>query len=325
MIPTLVGMTLMLFVIVRFAPGLTTGGSQFMPGMMNSKQAQEEEQRIMEKRLHLVDENGKPISLPMQYVYWLRDTCDGNFGTSIEYNQQVIDLIKERLPVTLLINAISMVVMYIVAIPCGMLAAVRKGGVFDHIYAFGSLALYSLPVIWAGSMLLGFLANPQFLNWFPSAGIHSTNTDKMTYLEYVGDYFWHIALPTLCLTYGSFAYLSNQVRASMLDTMHQDFVRTARAKGLSEPAVLIRHVFRNVLLPLITITGMSLPGLLGGSVIVEQIFSINGMGRLAVDSTFASDLPVMQTIGLVGSILTLLSYLLVDICYCIADPRVTYD
>jgi len=325
MIPTLVGMTFLLFAIMRFAPGLTTGGGEYSSGMMSSRQAQQAEQQMMSKRLHLVDQNGKPISLPMQYIYWLRDTCEGDFGTSVQYNQPVMDLIKQRLPVTLIINLISMVVIYILAIPAGMLAAVRKGGVFDHIYAFGSLALYSLPVIWVGSMLLGFLANPQFLNWFPSAGIHSTNTDNMTYLQYVGDYFWHIALPTLCYTYGSFAYLSKQVRASMLDTMHQDFVRTARAKGLSEPVVLIRHVFRNVLLPLITITGMSLPGLLGGSVIVEQIFSIDGMGRLAFQATFARDLPVIQTVALIGSVLTLFSYLLVDICYAIADPRVTYD
>ena len=147
----------------------------------------------------------------------------------------------------------------------------------------------------------------------------------MTYFQSLGDYLWHIMLAVVCLSYGGFAYLSRQVQASMLDNMRQDYVRTARAKGLKNSTVMIRHVFRNSLLPLITISAGILPGMLGGSVIVEKIFSIHGMGLLGYSATFSRDLPVIQTVALIGSVLTLLSYLITDICYALADPRVSYD
>ena len=324
MIPTLLGMTFMLFAVVRFAPGLTTGGGQFSAGIMQSRQAQKQEQAIMERRLHLVDKNGHPIGLVMQYILWLKSTCEGHLGTSIVYQEPVLTLIEQRLPVTLTINAIAMAVIYLVSIPGGLITALNQGRLIDRGYGFLSLALYSLPVIWLGSTVLGFLANPQYFNWFPSAGLHSTNTANMTFFRYIADYLYHIVLPIVCSVYGGFAFLSKQIRGSILENLQQDYVRTARAKGLSGTTVLTRHVFRNSLLNLITLTGMSLPGLLGGSVIIEQIFSINGMGRLAHTSTLARDLPVIQDLALVGSVLTLLSYLAVDICYHLADPRVTY-
>ena len=324
-IPTLLGITLMLFAVVRFAPGLTSSGGALSGGKLKSNRAQQEEKRIMERRLHLVDASGKPISLPMQYVLWLRDTCEGNFGTSLQYDEPVMTLIRQRLPVTLDLNLISLLVVYLVAVPGGMLAAVQRGRIFDRSFNFGALVLYALPTIWVGSSLVGFLANPQYLDWFPAAGIHSTNTENMTYFQSLGDYLWHIMLAVVCLSYGGFAYLSRQVQASMLDNMRQDYVRTARAKGLKNSTVMIRHVFRNSLLPLITISAGILPGMLGGSVIVEKIFSIHGMGLLGYSATFSRDLPVIQTVALIGSVLTLLSYLITDICYALADPRVSYD
>ncbi len=325
MIPTLLGMTLLLFAVVRFAPGLTTAGGQFAAGQMKSRQAQRQQEQFIARRLHLVGKNGRPIALPMQYLLWLRSTCEGHFGTSLEYNEPVLKLIAQRLPVTLTYNLISLLLVYIIAIPGGMLAAVKRGGWFDRGFGIFTLALYSLPVILVGSLLLGFLADPQYLKWFPSAGLHATNTQNMTYFQYLGDYLYHITLPVACLTYGGFAYLVKQVRGSMLENMRQDFVRTARAKGLKGSTVLIRHVFRNSLLPLITISAGILPGLLGGSVVVEQIFSIKGMGALAYSATYSRDLPVIQTIALIGGVITLLSYLITDLCYTIADPRVSYD
>ncbi len=325
MIPTLIGMTFMLFAIVRFAPGLKTAGAAGMAnGMMQSRQAQIQEERLTAERLHLVDKNGRPISLPMQYILWLKSTCEGHLGTSLEYNEPVLTLVEQRLPVTLTINLIAMIVIYLVAVPGGFLAAVYRDRLFDRAYGFAGIALYSLPSIWVGSMLLGFFANPEFFNWFPSAGLHATNTQSMSFLQYIGDYCYHITLPIVCSVYAGFAFLSKQVRGSILENLHQDYVRTARAKGLPGSTVMVRHVFRNSLLTLITLTGMSLPGLLGGSVIVEQIFSIDGMGRLAYTATLGRDIPVIQSLALIGSILTLLSYLAVDICYAIADPRVSY-
>jgi peptide/nickel transport system permease protein len=326
MIPTLIGMTLMLFVIVRFAPGLTTAGGSFgAEGAMRGQDARAAAELAMKKRLHLVDPEGKPIALPMQYIYWLWDTVRGDFGESVQYNMKVVELLKERLPVTIALNLVSTLVIYLIAIPGGMLASVRRGKGFDVTWSFVTLALFSLPSIWVGYMLLGFLANPQYLGWFPASGSHATSTEWMTAFDYAKDYLWHIVLPVVVLSYAGFAYLSKIQRAAMLDNLGLDYVRTARAKGLGANAVVTRHVFRNSLLPMITVFAGVIPGLLGGSIVVERIFSIKGMGDLIVTATFSRDLPIVQAVAFVGSVITLICLLITDICYAIADPRVSYD
>lgn len=339
MVPTLIGMTLLLFMVVRFAPGITARGMTGRGGEMAGEQDRQAQQEALEKRLRMRDEQGNPISPPMQYFLWLGDTVTGNLGKSIQYNKDVSQLIKERLPVTLTLNLISAVVIYAIAIPGGMLAAARRGRWFDTAWSLLTLALYSLPVIWVGSMMLALLANPQFakgfslfgvhinlgLPWFPVAGLHDTQTSNMTALQYLRDYLWHVALPVICLTYGGFAYLTKQMRASILENLSQDYARTARAKGLNGITVVLRHVFRNSLLPIITIASSLLPAMLGGSVIVEQIFSIQGMGQLTYTATFGRDLPVIQGVAFVASLLTLVSLLIADLCYAIADPRVSYE
>lgn len=325
MIPTLIGMTLMLFCVVRFSPGVATGAS-FDPGAgMASDQARAEQVKRMQMRLRMIDENGNKISLPMQYVLWLGDTARGNLGESLQYRKPVLDLIKERLPITITLNILSTLIVYIIAIPGGMLAAAKRGRSLDVSWSLTTLALYSIPGMWTASMAIGFLANPQYLGWFPSAGLHAVDTTRMTSFEYANDYLTHLVLPIMAMSYAGFAYLSKQMRASMLDNLYSDYARTARAKGLSEFVVTTRHVFRNSLLPLITIATGIIPGLLGGSVIIETIFSIKGMGELSYRATLARDLPVIQGIGVISAVLVLISYLITDICYAIADPRVSYD
>lgn len=326
MVPTLLGMTLVLFAIVRFAPGLTTGGGAFgAGGEMKNQQARAAAEHAMKKRLHLVDAQGRPITLPVQYVLWLKDTLRGDFGESVQYNTPVAKLLKERLPVTLTLNLLSTLIVYLIAIPGGMLASVQRGKTFDLVWGFTTLALYSLPIIWVGGMMIGFLANPRYLGWFPAAGTHSTNTDWLTSWQYALDYLWHVVLPVFCLSYAGFAYLSKLKRAAMLDNLNQDYVRTARAKGLSGFVVVTRHVFRNSLLPMITVFAGIIPGLLGGAVVVESIFSIKGMGDLMLTATLARDLPIVQAVAFVGSVISLVCLLIADICYAIADPRVSYD
>jgi ABC-type dipeptide/oligopeptide/nickel transport system permease component len=316
MVPTLIGMTLLLFVIVRFAPGLTSGGGQ--TGEM-ARQAQKEIEERMRKRLHL----DKPLAV--QYVLWLKDTATGNLGESIQYNTPVSTLIRQRLPITMTLNLMATFLVYLIAIPGGMLAAARRGSGFDLGWSFVTLALFSLPTIWAGDMMLAFLANPDFVGWFPVAGAHSTDTSWMTSARYAGDFLWHMALPVICLSYGGVAYLSKLQRASILENANQDFVRTAKAKGLPGLTIMLRHIFRNSLLPMITVFAGIIPGLLGGSIVVERIFSIKGMGDLVVTAVGARDLPIVQAVAVIGSVITLLSLLLADICYAIADPRVSYE
>jgi peptide/nickel transport system permease protein len=326
MVPTLIGMTLVLFLLVRFAPGLTTGGGAFSAGGdMRTQQAREKSEQAMKRRLHLVDAQGHDIPLMMQYIYWMGDTVRGDFGESVQYNTSVSALLRERLPVTLSMNLISTLVIYIVAVPGGMLASVRRGKAFDVGWSLSTLALFSLPIIWVGEFMVGFLGNPQYLGWFPAAGAHSTNTEWMTSMGYARDYLWHMVLPVVCLTYGGFAYISKLKRAAMLDNLGADYVRTARAKGVSGLVVVTRHVFRNSLLPMITVFAWVIPGLLGGSVVVENIFSIKGMGDLMLTATLGRDLPIVQAVAFIGSVITLACFLVADICYALADPRVSYE
>jgi ABC-type dipeptide/oligopeptide/nickel transport system permease component len=325
MIPTLIGMTLLLFSIVRFAPGVANPGGLDTFGGMQSAQAREEQIRAVKRRLRMIDDQGRPIPFYMQYALWLKDTFTGNLGESLQYHKPVSEVIAERLPITITLSLLSTVIVYIISLPGGMIAAAKRGRSFDVLWSVVTLALYSLPVIWVGGMLIGFFANPQYFGWFPSAGLQSTDTSAFTFGGMLRDYLWHLALPLVCFVYASFAFNSKMMRASMLENLYLDYARTARAKGLPAHTVVLRHVFRNSLLPLITMAAGILPGLLGGSVIIETMFSIKGMGQLAFQATLARDLPVIQALGFVGAVLTLISYLITDLCYAFADPRVSYD
>ena len=308
MVPTLIGMTLVLFLTVRFAPGLlTAGGAYGAGGEMRNVQARAAAQELIKRRLHMVDPvSGKPIALPLQYIYWLKDTLSGDFGESIQYNAPVSQLLAERLPVTITINLFSTFLIYMLAIPGGMLASVKRGKSFDVAWSLITLSLYSLPVIWVGSMMVGFLCNPRYLALFPAVGIHSTDTDLYSSFRYAGDYLWHIVLPVLCLSYGGLAVLTKLQRGAMLDNLSQDYVRTARAKGLPESTVITRHVFRNGLLPMITVFAGIIPSLLGGAVVTETIFSIKGMGDLMLTAVFSRDLPIIQAVAFIGSVISLI-------------------
>ncbi|MFK7789221.1 MAG: ABC transporter permease [Phycisphaeraceae bacterium] len=250
-------------------------------------------------------------------------------------NRNVGDLIVERLPITLIMNLITLPLIYIVSIIAGVLAARRRGGVFDVVSGVIMLALYSVPVILAGTLLIAYLANAQYLRWFPASGVHHLQADTMPYLPhmvdgqlhrgYLVDFAWHLFLPVICLTYAGFAYLTKVMRGSVLETISADFVRTARAKGVAENHILFRHVLRNSLLPLITMAAAILPSLFVGSFVVEYIFSIQGMGLLTIDAAKNADINIVMATTLVGSVLSLFSLLLRDILYAAADPRVTYD
>jgi peptide/nickel transport system permease protein len=259
---------------------------------------------------------------------------NSDLGTD-KNNRNVGDLIVERLPITLIMNLITLPLIYIVSIIAGVLAARKRGGVFDVVSGVVMLALYSVPVILAGTLLIAYLANSQYLRWFPASGVHDLQADAMPYLPYfvdgqlhrgyLLDFAWHLFLPVVCLTYAGFAYLTKVMRGSVLETISADFVRTARAKGVAENHILFRHVLRNSLLPLITMAAAILPSLFVGSFVVEYIFSIQGMGLLTIDAAKNADINIVMATTLVGSVLSLLSLLLRDILYAAADPRVTYD
>tara|TARA_E500000318_G_scaffold86482_5_gene83054 strand:+ start:116937 stop:118448 length:1512 start_codon:yes stop_codon:yes gene_type:complete len=258
-----------------------------------------------------------------------------DFGRSFTKSRPVVDLISDAIPITILLNLIATPIIYFVAIPCGMLAAVKAGSLFDRLSGAFFIAMWSFPIPLAGVLAVGYLANNDILGWFPVSGLHSTASEGYTYLPstnaqgnwepgYLLDLIWHVCLPVLCLVYGGFAILSKQTRAAMLDNFNMDYVRTAKAKGVAGNTIVMRHVFRNSLLPLITMFVSIFPAMLAGSVVIEQIFTIPGMGRLTLESINLRDRELLLANTLMIAGVNLIALLLADILYALADPRISY-
>jgi ABC-type dipeptide/oligopeptide/nickel transport system permease component len=258
-----------------------------------------------------------------------------DLGESYARGRSVSGLIMEALPVTLMLNAISLPLTYGIATLSGLYAARHRGRFFDVASGTIFLALWSFPVILAGVLLIGYLGNVQYVKWFPAAGLSDVLAEGKPFLPartgagfepgWLLDRLWHLALPVVCLSYGHFAFLAKLARGAVLENMRADYVRTARAKGVGERDVLFRHVFANSLIPLITQAAYILPALIAGSVVVETIFSVPGMGKLLVDAIKASDRELFLSITLCAGLLGLVGYLLADILYAVADPRVSYE
>lgn len=449
MVPTLLGITLVVFTVMAASPGGVT--SQLLVDGFGMKPQEKQALQEYYNRRYGLD---KPAAV--QYMRWINNvspigfevSSEGNLGKfsftkgsdlgeSFRYGRPVSDLLKERVPITLLLNILTIPIIYIIAILIGVRAATERGQRFDLSSSFVMLALWSVPTMLAGVLMIGFFSSEQYWHWFPTSGLSERAALDMPFMPHwanwldlfkllsglllglfaglflgklpnanlrsfiaaaVGialgiamasvlpgkttlfvyfflslfwavvlwalaksDYLalrliflgllglliggvagqqwgdgqfirgflldrgWHLVLPIICLSYGSFAFLSRLTRSSMLENLLADYARTARAKGVSEHDVLWKHVFRNSLLPLITVFASLLPGLLAGSVIVESIFSIDGMGKLAVDAVKGRDRELVLSITLISGFLTLIGYLLADILYAIADPRVSYD
>ena len=256
-----------------------------------------------------------------------------DFGRSFTKSRPVVDLISDALPITILLNLIALPIIYFIAIPCGMLAAVRAGSLFDRLSGAFFIGLWSFPIPLAGVLCIGYLASNEYLGMFPVAGLHDAGSDGFTYLPtfaggfergYLLDLIWHVCLPILCLVYGGFAVLSKQTRAAMLDNFNMDYVRTAKAKGVSSNNIIFAHVFRNSLLPLITMFVSIFPAMLAGSVVIEQIFTVPGMGRLTLESINLRDRELLLANTMMISAVNLLALLLADILYAFADPRISF-
>ena len=259
----------------------------------------------------------KPVHV--QYGRWLWRVVRFDFGDSIKHNRPVLELIKQRLPVTLMLNLLSFALVYMVALPVGAFSAVKQGGFFDRAGSLLLLVLWSVPIMWAGQMMI------MYLPWFPAGGLSGNNAETLAFFPWLWDRLRHLILPVVCLAYPSFAYLSKQVRSSVLENFHHDYVRTARAKGLAETDVLVRHVFRNSLIPVVTITARLLTVMVGGSVIVERIFSIPGMGLLAFEAVTTRDYNVVMAVATMAGLLNMAGMLLADVAYAALDPRVSFE
>lgn len=258
-----------------------------------------------------------------------------DMGYSYIQSRPSSEMIREALPVTITLQAIALPTAMTIALLTGIWAARHRGGLWDVVPGTILLAIYSLPVIWVGVMFIGFLANVEYVRAFPAAELHDVMSPAMSFFPkwtaagfqrgYLLDSMWHLVLPVVCIAYGAVAYYSKLTRTSMLETLSSDFVRTARAKGLKDRIVLFRHALRTSLIPLITVAASFLPAMVTGSIVVETIFSLRGMGRLVIESLYRNDRELFLSVSIIILLLQLLGFLLADIAYAIADPRVSYD
>lgn len=322
MIPLLVGISLISFLIMHLAPGdITTSEASFNP-----KASEESRQKL--RALYNLD---KPVIV--QYGLWMKRMATLDFGTSFASHQRpvfwqtkdkdgniALGMIQEALPITLLINVLSLILIIAVALPLGVISALKQNQLADRSITLFVFIGFAIPGFWVALMLMYWTGVQH--NWLPISGLESIGYEHMHWYAQIADKLKHLFLPVFISGITGLAGISLFVRNGMLEVLHQDYITTARAKGLHENRVVYGHALRNALLPLITIFGLSIPGLIGGSVIAESIFAIPGMGKLFYDAVLMRDFPVIMGILTIGAILTLIGNLLADIAYAWADPRV---
>jgi peptide/nickel transport system permease protein len=322
MIPLLVGISLISFFIMHLAPGDITNNE----AAFNPKASEESRQKLRE--LYNLD---KPVIV--QYGLWLKRMGTLDFGNSFASHQKPVfwqttdkdgnvtkGMIQEALPITLMINILGLIITLSLAIPLGIIAARKYTLWQDKSITLFNFIGFSIPGFWLSLLLMYWLGVMN--NWLPISGLHSINYESLDTWSKIKDSISHLILPVIIPSVTGLAGITLFVKNGMLDVFHQDYITTARAKGLSEHKVVYTHALRNALLPLITIIGLSIPGLIGGSVIAETIFAIPGMGKLFFDSVLMRDFPVIMGILTIGSALTLIGNLLADLAYAWADPRV---
>ena len=309
MIPLIFGITLITFIVIHLAPGNPV---EVQTEMSLKVTAQAKENL---KKLYGLD---KPLH--MQYIDWLKRFLKFDFGKSFVDGRKVVNKIIERIPITLTINILSLIMIFFIAIPIGILSATKQYSLFDKLSTMFVFVGFSTPTFWLALLLMIlFGVNMGIL---PISGIQSLDVSGMGPFDRILDWIKHLILPVGISAFGGIAGLSRYSRSSMLEVIRQDYIKTARAKGLTESRIVMKHAFRNALMPIVTILGLSVPGLIGGGVIFETIFAIPGMGQLFYSSTMARDYPTIMGILVIGAILTLFGNLIADISYAMVDPRV---
>lgn len=310
MVPMLIGITLVSFAVIHLAPGTPVE----MQTTMNPKASLEAQKRLIE--LYGLD---KP--LPVQYWDWLKRMSRLDFGRSFSPDRRPVwDKIKERIGITLGLNLLSLLIILAVAVPLGVLAAYRAHSWFDKGTTLLVFFGFAMPSFWLALLLIMFFG--VYLDWLPLSGLTSLGFSQLSWWRKLQDLGAHVTLPVLGAAFLGLAGMSRYMRGSMLEVIRQDYITTARAKGLPEGAVIFKHALRNALLPVITMLGLSLPGLIGGSVIFETIFAIPGMGQLLWGAVMARDYPVVMGELVIVAFLTLLGNLLADVSYALVDPRI---
>jgi len=326
LVPTFVGITFIGFAIMHLAPGDPV--ELYLSGGLGAGQAGISTQKLADvekSKAELRHQLGLDRPIPVQYARWFAALLRADLGTSLKDRQPVWEKIRPRLPVTISIEVISLLIMYAIAIPLGIYSAVRPDSRLDRFLTATIFMQYSVPSFWLGVLLIVYFCGGDYFAWFPPGGLRSLEySADWTLGRRLGDLSLHLVLPIFVTTLGSYTELSRYLRSAMLENARQDFIRTARAKGVPERAVILQHMLRNSLIAMVTIVAGVLPGLIGGSVIIEKMFSIPGIGQLGYQAVLARDYPVVLALFATSSFLTLLGILLADVALALVDPRISF-
>jgi len=310
LVPLLLGITLISFIVIHLAPGEPTD----IQTQMNPQASSE-----LQERLRV--QYGLDQPLYIQYGRWLGRLVQLDFGESFATDRRpVLEKIAERLPVTILLNVLSIVFILGISVPLGIISAIRRNSGFDRATTVLVFTGFAMPSFWLALLMMDWFGVR--LGLLPVSGLKSLGYEYLGWGDQILDRINHLILPVFVSAIGGLAGFSRYMRSNMLEVVRQDYILTARAKGLAERTVIYKHALRNALLPVITILGLSVPGLIGGSVIFETIFAIPGMGKLFYDGVMMRDYPLIMGILVIGAVLTLLGNLLADISYALADPRI---
>lgn len=329
-IPTLLGVTMVVFIIINMAPGgpieqklqqMRFGGGEASESSGSRGATQGVSDEVMEA---LKKQYGFDKPLHMRYLLWLKNIATLNFGESFTYEEPVVDIITSKFPVSLQFGILSLILSYIVSIPLGIVKAVKKGGTFDMVSSFVLFVFYSIPSFMLAILLIVFFAGGSFFEWFPVGGLFSENYDELSSFEKFMDRVHHFTLPLICYTIGSFTSLTILMKNSLIEEIKKDYIRTARAKGLSEKVVYMKHAFKNALIPIVTGLGGFLSVFFAGSLLLETIFQLDGIGLLSYKSVLARDYNVIMGLVFIQSALFLIGNVLSDIAYVLVDPRIDF-
>lgn len=328
MVPTFFGIIVISFFVIRLAPGdpasLKYGSAGAATGGIDAERGTEAAEREFRKKYHF----DQPLHVQFGYFLYRLATFD---LIRFQSRQSVWGDMRSALSVTILINLIVFVLIYVFAIPTGIISAAWPRSWLDHVTTLLLFMLYSLPSFWVAELLRMAVISDAWRSLgidpplLPILGLKSNNFDQLSMAQKLYDYAVHLVLPIICLTYGGVAYISRQMRAGMLEVIRQDYIRTAYAKGAGKPRVILVHALRNSLFPVITLLANLLPFLVGGSVIIEFIFQIPGMGKLAYDAVLEREYDLVMATLLLSAVLTLLGILISDILYAMVDPRVSFE
>jgi peptide/nickel transport system permease protein len=313
-VPLLLGIVSATFIAAQAAPG------DPMDMYLDPTRRRQADPELIEaiRRKHGLDQ---PIHV--QYVRWVSNVARGNLGVSFRYNRPVADMLLERLPYTLQVTFLALLFGTLLGVALGIFSAVKQYGALDEAVTLGSMIVYAMPLFWLALMLVLVLSVN--LGWFPTSQTRSLHYDSLSAAGRLLDRLWHLALPVFVLGIGMAAGKARYMRNKLLEVLSEEYILAARARGLPERSVILRHALRNALIPVITMLGMSLPFLVGGSIFVESVFGWPGIGMLAVEATSSRDYPLLLATTLLTAVMVVLGNLLADVLYAVVDPRVAYE